>query len=64
VSCKKSRYALQLRGLAGSPIRDVRLADCDFENAAEPSVVENVTGLQCANVKINGKTFEPDAAHG
>ena len=62
VTCKKSRYALQLRGLDSSPIRDIRLADCDFENAAEPSVVENVIGLQCANVKINGKAFEPNAA--
>ena len=59
VSCKKSRYALELRGLAASPIRDVRVADCDFENAAEPNVVENVAGLQCANVKINGKVFTP-----
>jgi polygalacturonase len=58
VSCKKSRYALQLRGLASSPIRDIRVADCDFENTAEPNVIENVTGLQCTNVKINGKAFE------
>jgi polygalacturonase len=61
VSCKKSRYALQLRGLAASPIRGVRVADCDFENAAEANVIENVTGLQCARVKINGKPFEPKA---
>jgi len=59
VSCKKSRYALQLRGLAASPIRGVRLADCDFENAAEPNVLDNVASLQCANVRINGKAFNP-----
>ena len=62
VTCKKSRYALQLRGLASSPIHSVHVADCNFDNAAEANVVENVTGLQCANVKINGKAFEPAAA--
>jgi polygalacturonase len=59
VSSRKSRYALELRGLAASPIRDVRLADCIFENAAQPNVLENVTGLECVNVKINGQPFAP-----
>jgi hypothetical protein len=48
---------MQLRGLAASPIRDVHVADCDFESAAEPNVLENVAGLQFANVKINGKAL-------
>ena len=59
LTCKKSRYALELRGLEASPIRDVHLTDCDFSGAAEASVIQNVTGLECANVKINGKAFEP-----
>jgi hypothetical protein len=57
VTCKKSRYALQLRGLASSPIRDIHLADCTFESAAEANVLENATGLQCAGVTINGRPF-------
>jgi polygalacturonase len=59
VSSRKSRYALDLRGLATSPIRDVRLADCDFQNAAQPNVVENVTGLACTNVRVNGQSYAP-----
>jgi len=59
VSSRKSRYALDLRGLAASPIRDVRLADCDFQNAAQPNVVENVTGLECTNVRVNGQPYAP-----
>ena len=59
VSSSKSRYALELRGLAASPIRDVHLAECNFENAAQPNVLENVTGLECVNVKINGQPFAP-----
>jgi len=57
ITCKKSRYALQLRGLAASPIREVHVADCVFDDVAEPSVIENVSGLHCENVKINGKAF-------
>jgi hypothetical protein len=59
VTSKKSRCALELRGLAASPIRDVRLADCNFENTAQANVLQNVTGLECVNVKINGQTFSP-----
>lgn len=59
VTSKKSRCALELRGLAASPIRDVRLADCNFENTAQANVLQNVTGLGCVNVKINGQTFSP-----
>jgi polygalacturonase len=59
VSSRKSRYALELRGLPASPIRGVRLADCTFENAAQPNILENVSGLECGNVKINGRIFTP-----
>ena len=57
VSCKKSKYALQVRGFRSAPIRDLRLEDCTFDNIAEANIIEHVTGLQCANVKINGKPF-------
>jgi len=57
VTCKKSKYALQLRGFRNAPIRDLRLADCTFDNIAEPNIIEHVEGLTCANVKINGAVF-------
>ena len=56
-SCKKSRYALELRGFKSAPIQDVRLTDCNFENIAEGNILENVSGLRCKNVTINGKAF-------
>jgi polygalacturonase len=59
VSSRKSRCALELRGLPASPIRGVRLADCNFENAAQPNVLENVAGLECVNVRIDGRPFTP-----
>jgi polygalacturonase len=55
VTCEKSEYALQLRGFRSSPIRDVRLENCTFNQIARPNVVEHVEGLKLTNVTINGK---------
>ncbi len=59
VKCQKSKYALQLRGFAASPIRDVHLEDCEFDGVAQPNVVEHVESLEAVRVKINGQPFEP-----
>ncbi|MCU0244951.1 MAG: glycoside hydrolase family 28 protein [Bryobacter sp.] len=45
VTSKKSKYGLYLRGYAKSPIRNVRLKDCTFENVAKADVLEHVEGL-------------------
>jgi polygalacturonase len=55
VTCDKSQYALQLRGFASSPIRDIRIEDCTFQNVARPDVIEHVEGLKLTNVTVNGK---------
>lgn len=57
VTSKKSKYALYLRGFENSPITDVRLKNCTFDNISDPniSVVSNVKNLVLENVKLNGK---------
>src|SRR5262249_43959199 len=55
VTCQKSKYALQLRGFASSPIRDIRIENCAFSNIAMPNVLDHVDGLKLSKVKINGK---------
>jgi polygalacturonase len=55
LTCKKSQTAWTLRGFANAPIRDVRLKNCTFENAARPSVAENVEGLVVDGVTVNGQ---------
>jgi len=55
LTCHRSRRALSLRGYASSPIRNVSLVDCRFENAAQPDVVEHVEGLTFRGVQENGK---------
>jgi polygalacturonase len=55
VTSKKSRYALYLRGYKKTPLQSIRLAQCSFENVAEPDVIENVEGLSFDRVKVNGQ---------
>jgi len=55
VTCQKSNDALSLRGFASSPIRDVHVARCTFNNAARANVIEHVEGLELKDVTINGK---------
>jgi polygalacturonase len=57
VTCKKSKYALQVRGFPSAPVRDLRLADCTFGNIAQRNIIEHVEGLACENVRINGALF-------
>jgi polygalacturonase len=51
----KSVHALDIQGLTGAPIYDLRLKNCTFENVAEPNVVRNVRNAILENVTINGK---------
>jgi len=54
---RKCGMAVSLRGYDTSPIRDVRLRDCTFEQAAKPSIVQNVERLVAEKVTVNGKPF-------
>ena len=56
ITCKKSKYALNLRGFANSPIQGIHLERCTFDNVSEKDVVTEVQGLVLNDVKVNGKT--------
>jgi len=55
VTSEKSRYALALRGYTHSPLRNIRLEQCKFQNVAEPDIIENVEGLNFNRVTVNGQ---------
>ena len=55
VTCGRAMDALNLRGYASAPIRNVRVERCTFKNAAKPNVIEHVEGLEMRSVTINGK---------
>lgn len=54
VTVGSTSRALNLRGYADDPIRDVRLTNVDFGKVAKPDVVEYVNGLVLENVYENG----------
>jgi hypothetical protein len=53
ITCKKAKYALNLRGFANSPIQGVHLERCSFENVGADNVVEHVEGLVQNEVTIS-----------
>jgi polygalacturonase len=59
VTCGKSNSALYLRGYPSAPIRDIRLDNCRFDNVAKPDRIENVEGLRCTAVTVNGRAYPP-----
>jgi polygalacturonase len=54
VTSQKSRNALSLRGYAYAPVTNVHVADCRFDNVAQPDVLEHVRDLTFTNVAVNG----------
>jgi hypothetical protein len=61
LNVKTTKYALYLRGFKNAPIENVRLTDCNFDQASSPNVIENVRGLSLDNVRINGKLATQNA---
>ena len=55
VTSGRSQYGLLLRGYAHTPMRDIRVTDCTFDNVANDDVIEGVAGLTLKNVRVNGK---------
>lgn len=55
VTSKKSRYALSINGYERSPITDVTLKNCTFDNVERESKLVGIKNLTLENVKINGE---------
>ena len=54
----KSKHALDVQGLPGAPVIDLRLTNCTFDNVAEGSIVKNVENATFDNVKVNGRVVD------
>jgi polygalacturonase len=57
VTSQKSDYALLLRGYERTPVTNVRVVDCKFENVANPDGLEFVKDIEFRNVTRNGQLF-------
>jgi polygalacturonase len=56
VTSQKSRYALSIRGYERSPITDVHLKNCEFNNVQRDNLLVGIKGLSLQNVKINRRS--------
>jgi polygalacturonase len=56
VTSQKSRYALSIRGYERSPITDVNLKNCEFNNVQRDNLLVGIKGLSLQNVKINSRS--------
>lgn len=57
ITSKKSEYALLIKGYDRSPITDIRLKDCTFNNVEKPNMLIGVKNLVLKNVMINGEVL-------
>ena len=57
VTSRKSAFGLFLRGYERSPISNVSLTNCTFENVAKGDLLEHVRNLVLTNVIVNGMTL-------
>jgi polygalacturonase len=55
VESNKSQFGIWIRAYDRSPVEDIHIENCTFNNVAEPNVIENVKNFSSINVKINGK---------
>ncbi len=53
VTSQKSRYALSIRGYDRSPITDIHLKNCEFNNVEKASIIDGAKNITMENVKIN-----------
>jgi polygalacturonase len=51
----QSRYGVYLRGYERSPISDIVLEDCEFNDVKQGNVISHVSGLVMKRVLINGR---------
>ena len=55
LTCDRSERPLHLHGYADSPITNVRLINCRFDNVEEESIIEHVERLVIEDVYVNGE---------
>ncbi len=58
VKSQKSEYALQLIGIDNSPIDEIYISDCEFNNVEKGNFIQNVKSITLNNVKVNGELIK------
>ncbi|PIP76279.1 MAG: glycoside hydrolase [Ignavibacteria bacterium CG22_combo_CG10-13_8_21_14_all_37_15] len=55
VTSQKSKYAVWVKAFTNSPLKNVKIENCSFNNVDQPNFIENVEALKFRNVSVNGK---------
>jgi polygalacturonase len=58
ITCEKAPYAILVNAYKRSPVKNLQLENCIFNNIQNENVLENVEGLILKSVIINGKDAE------
>ncbi len=58
LTCEQSNYALRLRGYPRSPVSNIRLVDCEINNASASNYISNVQNLGLNQVTINDDFYQ------
>jgi hypothetical protein len=57
VTSQKSKYAFYIKGYKRSPVKNVFIKDCKFNDVSDYNVMDAVENLKLDNVTINNKEF-------
>ena len=57
VTSLKSKYAMYFIGLENSPVKNLVIDNCKFDQTAEKSVIENVEKPVLKNIMVNNRPF-------
>jgi len=55
VTSERSEYALWIKAYERSPVENIKIENCEFNNVKKENIIENVKGLKLNLVKINNK---------
>src|ERR1035437_996655 len=55
ITSQKSPYALNMKAYERSPVKNLQIENCTFENVKNPNVIENIEITKCKSVTVNGK---------
>ena len=57
VTSQKSKYAFYIKGYKRSPVENIFITDCKFNDVSDDNVMDAVENLKLDNVTINNKEF-------
>jgi polygalacturonase len=58
ITSEKSPYAIWIKAYDYSPVVNLNLENCVFNNVTNESIIENVDNIRFESVKINGEEIE------